>query len=70
MHDELNARGPLSAPGQPTNAPPGSERKIRVMIERASRREPLFHPLDCLSARLRYPLPLLAKLAGNRSESA
>jgi hypothetical protein len=37
---------PLSVPGQPTDAPPGSEQKIRIMIERASRREPLFHPHD------------------------
>jgi hypothetical protein len=38
--------GPLSVPGQPTDAPPGSEQKVRIMIERASRREPLFHPRD------------------------
>ena len=36
----------LSRPGEPTDAPPGSELKIRIMIERAGRREPLFHPLD------------------------
>jgi len=38
----------LSRPGEPTDAAPGSEKKIRIMIERASRREPLFHPLDGL----------------------
>jgi hypothetical protein len=38
--------GPLSVPGQPTDASPGSEQKVRIMIERASRREPLFHPRD------------------------
>ena len=36
----------LSRPGEPTDAPPGSEMKVRVMIERAARREPLFHALD------------------------
>jgi hypothetical protein len=35
-----------SVPGEPTSAAPGSERKIRILIERATRREPLFHPLD------------------------
>ncbi len=33
-------------PKEPTAAPPGSEEKIRVMTERAARREQLFHPLD------------------------
>lgn len=33
-------------PMQPTAALPGSEEKIRVMTERAERREQLFHPLD------------------------
>lgn len=36
----------VSLPNEPTDALPGSEEKIRVMIERASRREPLFHPQD------------------------
>jgi hypothetical protein len=39
-------REPLSRPGEPTDAPPGSPRKIRILTERAARREPLFHPLD------------------------
>jgi hypothetical protein len=39
-------QSPRVGSGEPTEAPPGSEWKIRVMIERASRREPLFHPLD------------------------
>src|SRR5436305_1269802 len=35
------------APAQePTQALPGTEEKIRVMIERAALREQLFHPLD------------------------
>jgi hypothetical protein len=34
--------------GEPTNASPGSEEKIRVLMARAARREPLFHPNDGL----------------------
>ncbi len=41
-------REPVSRPGEPTDAPPGSSRKIRVLMERAARREPLFHPSDNL----------------------
>ena len=41
-------RGPESVPGQATDAPPGSARKVRVLMERATRREPLFHPGDNL----------------------
>jgi hypothetical protein len=37
---------PLPLPGEPTGAAPGSEEKIRVLIQRAARREPLFHPND------------------------
>jgi hypothetical protein len=47
-------RGAL--PKEPTDALPGTERKIRVMMERAARREQLFHPLDgvaCWSRSLR-----------------
>lgn len=46
------SRDPVSRPGEPTDAPPGSPRKIRVLTERASRREPLFHPQDNLKRRL------------------
>lgn len=47
MLDELeDFQGPVSLPGAPTEAPPGSEQKIRIMMERATRREELFHPLD------------------------
>jgi hypothetical protein len=38
------ARGRL--PDSPTSARPGSEEKIRVMMERAARRESLFRPDD------------------------
>ena len=33
-------------PAEPTTALPGTEEKIRVMRERAARREKLFHPED------------------------
>jgi hypothetical protein len=33
---------------EPTDALPGSEEKIRVLEERARRREQLFHPLDAM----------------------
>ncbi len=49
------SRDPLSRPGEPTDAPPGSPRKIRVLTERASRREALFHPQDNLKRRLPMP---------------
>lgn len=42
-------------PKEPTTAPPGSEEKIRVMTERAARREQLFHPLDGPGYRGRPP---------------
>lgn len=44
--DEKQPREPASRPGEPTSAPPGSSRKIRVLMERAMRREALFHPGD------------------------
>lgn len=45
-------REPASRPNEPTDASPGSPRKIRVLMERAARREPLFHPQDNLKRRL------------------
>jgi len=42
----------VSIPGQPTDASPGSPLKIRVLTERAARREALFHPHDNLKRRL------------------
>lgn len=45
-------REPLSRPGEPTNAAPGSARKIRILMERAARKEALFHPLDGLRRRV------------------
>lgn len=46
MIDDQDFEGPSSLPGEPTDALPGSEQKIRVMTERAARREQLFHPQD------------------------
>jgi hypothetical protein len=46
--DENLLREPVSRPGEPTSAPPGSATKIQVLTERASRREALFHPKDNL----------------------
>ena len=43
---ELDYAGPISLPGQPTDALPGTEEKIRILTERASRGEALFHPKD------------------------
>src|SRR5262245_27332433 len=45
--------GPGALPKEPTDALPGSEEKICIMIERAARREQLFHPLDGPAAKLR-----------------
>jgi len=43
------AKGPTAskAPlGEPTSAHPGSEEKIAIMMERASKGQSVFHPLD------------------------
>jgi hypothetical protein len=61
--------GMIPSPGEPTVAGPGTERKIQVMLERALRREPLFHPLDGLRQKLRQPLPMVSA-AAERLESA
>ena len=51
MYCEPVTGSALSRPGEPTEAAPGSEEKVRIMIERAARRESLFHPLDGLTPR-------------------
>lgn len=38
--------GKTPLPQTPTLAPPGTEAKIRILAERASRRETLWHPDD------------------------
>src|SRR5262245_494221 len=42
--DDFNGRA--SAPTEPTEATPGSEEKILVLIERARKRQSLWHPDD------------------------
>lgn len=37
---------PLPERGEPTEAEPGSEWKVRVLAARQARGEPLFHPED------------------------
>jgi hypothetical protein len=63
---------PSPRPGEPTPALPGSERKIRVMIERALRRESLFHRRDGIMSGVRPTLPGMSELfaAAGRMESA
>jgi hypothetical protein len=46
MFDHLSLLHTGRVPKEPTAALPGSEEKVLVMIERAARREQLFHPLD------------------------
>jgi hypothetical protein len=41
---DFYGRGPI--PDQPTNAQPGREAKILVLIERAQRGQSLWHPKD------------------------
>ncbi len=69
MHPEPHLPAMISRPGEPTNAAPGSERKICILTERASRREPLFHALDGCTKHARFALPMLGELA-RRPESA
>jgi len=56
---ETMVRAPESVPGQATDAPPGSARKVRILMERAARRESLFHPGD----NLKRVLPMTACVA-------
>jgi hypothetical protein len=46
MFPQMVSRKAGSLPSNPTDALPGSEQKILIMMERAQRREQLFHPLD------------------------
>jgi hypothetical protein len=46
MFGNLSLLRPGALPQEPTPALPGTEEKILVLIERASRREQLFHPFD------------------------
>lgn len=40
---------PVTEPQEPTDAPPGSEEKIRVLAERAAAGQSLHHPEDSLA---------------------
>ena len=42
----FNGNAPL--PDQPTEASPGSEAKILILMERAAKRQALFHPRDSM----------------------
>jgi hypothetical protein len=55
--DDFDLVGPVSLPGEPTDAAPGTEEKIRVLTERAARREQLFHPLDGVKNPSKKPWP-------------
>jgi hypothetical protein len=48
MHGQTTSSRLATSPPEPTAALPGSEQKIRVMTERAARRQQLFHPMDGL----------------------
>lgn len=56
----------VTLPGQPTDAPPGSARKVRVLMERAARREPLFHPGD----NIKRPLPVVSVMGEEPEDTA
>jgi hypothetical protein len=70
MSDNLDILTTSPRPGEPTSAGPGSEHKIRVMIERALRREALFHPRDGLRTGIRPPPLSTHPENGGRVESA
>jgi len=67
MDDELDFMGPAVLPGEPTEAVPGSEKKIRVMMERASRREQLFHPEDGIRRKNRFKIRTMRTLFPSES---
>jgi hypothetical protein len=52
MIGQMNPHRPGCLPQEPTSALPGTEQKILVMMERAARREQLFHPLDGLAVKV------------------
>lgn len=45
---EADFKGPAPGPDAPTDAPAGTEAKLRVLAERAARRQSLFHDGDSL----------------------
>lgn len=67
MDEDLDFVGPAVLPGEPTDALPGSEKKIRVMIERADRREQLFHPEDGIRRKNRFKFRAMRQLFPSES---
>lgn len=65
--NEKTIRKAESVPGQATDAPPGSARKVRVLMERAMRREPLFHPGDNMKRIL--PMPTAEAAVGSDEDA-
>ena len=55
MHGQGRAPRTGAVSQEPTRALPGTEQKIRVMTERASRREQLFHPEDGFGSQVLAP---------------
>ncbi|HEV3143522.1 MAG TPA: hypothetical protein VGZ47_06505 [Gemmataceae bacterium] len=51
-----NFCGAAPLPDAPTDAPPGSEEKIRVLMERAANKQALWHPGDATVAAPAVPL--------------
>lgn len=45
-----NFNGNTPLPDEPTDASPGSDAKIMILMERAAKRQSLFHPLDSIFA--------------------
>lgn len=60
----FNGNAPL--PDQSTDASPGSEAKILILMERAAKRQALFHPHDSLiiAEPARADEPLVLRAAG------
>lgn len=46
VEEEADFNGRIVEPDEPTTALPGTEEKVRVMIQRAALRQGLFHPND------------------------
>src|SRR5438034_2603383 len=51
-----NFNGNVPLPDAATDTAPGSEAKILVLIERARRKQALFHPLDAIGVLSNLPL--------------
>ncbi len=57
-----NFNGNGAMPPMPTDAPPGSEEKVRVLMERAQNRQALWHPDDAGMAGPKPRKPQLAQV--------